>query len=80
MAAGLAVLLAASIAAPPLLRLRTAKGADQSLVVWERWNHLARVSVSPTIPAVQQAVDLLRARDPDRDPWPIVKYAIDHGS
>lgn len=71
-AAGLAVLLAASIAAPALLRLRTAKGADQSLVVWERWNHLARVSVSPTIPAIQQAVDLLRARDPARDPWPIV--------
>ena len=71
-AGGLIVLLGSSIAVPGLLRLHTAKGADQSRVVWERWNHFARVSVSRNIPGKQRAIDLLRARDPTIDPGPIV--------
>ncbi len=71
-AGGLVLLLATSIALPGMLRLHTAKGNDQSRVVWERWNHFARVSVTRNIPSVQRAIEFLRARDPNRDPWPIV--------
>jgi SAM-dependent methyltransferase len=45
-------------AEPWLLRLRFAKGQDQSQVVWERWNALARVSVSREIPGTSEAIEL----------------------
>ena len=46
-------------AAPSLIRLRTAKVMDQSSVLVERWNQLARVTVSPEMPGALQAIALL---------------------
>jgi hypothetical protein len=47
---------------PELLRLRFAKGQDQSQVRWERWNSLARVSVTTEIPGTSEAIELHQQR------------------
>lgn len=47
---------------PELLRLRYAKGQDQSQVLWERWNALARVSVTTEIPGTSQALEFNQSR------------------
>jgi hypothetical protein len=64
--AGLATAIAlfgiATVARPDVFRLRYAKGQDQSAVKWERWNALARVTVSSEVPGVREAADLLSAR------------------
>jgi Spermine/spermidine synthase domain len=56
--AALVVAGGVSAARPDLLRLQFAKGEDQSLVVWERWNAQARVSVSPQVPGTREATAL----------------------
>jgi hypothetical protein len=43
---------------PDLLRLRFAKGQDQSAVRWEHWNAMARVSVTTEVPGISSAIDL----------------------
>ena len=53
----------ASVVRPELVRLKFAKGQDQSQVLWERWNALARVSVSKEIPGTSEAVQMLQAKN-----------------
>ena len=47
---------------PELLRLQFAKGQDQSQVRWERWNALARVTVTSEIPGTSASIDLYQQR------------------
>jgi len=64
-----ALLLAAwgaTVLWPSLLQLRFAKGQDQSQVRWERWNSLARVSVTTEIPGTSQAIELHQQRQSAR--------------
>lgn len=56
---GLCLLAAATFADPSWVRLRSAKMQDQSSVQFERWNQLARVTVSPEVPGTLQAIELL---------------------
>ncbi len=51
-----------SVMRPELVRLKFAKGQDQRQVLWERWNALARVSVSNEIPGTSEAVQMLQAK------------------
>lgn len=44
---------------PSWVRLRSAKLQDQSSVLFEQWNQLARVTVSPEVPGTLQAIELL---------------------
>jgi hypothetical protein len=44
---------------PSWVRLRSAKMQDQSAVLYEKWNQLTRVTVSPEVPGTLQAIDLL---------------------
>jgi hypothetical protein len=44
---------------PSWVRLRSAKMQDQSAVLFEKWNQLARVTVSPEVPGTLQALELL---------------------
>ncbi len=50
MLAALTVLLGAALEFPAITRLRFAKQHDQSDVIWEKWNSLARVTVSTRNP------------------------------
>lgn len=59
------ILTVGSFVGPEGMRLRHAKGQDQSNVLWERWNALARVTVSPEVPGTQQGLDLLRRQHGD---------------
>ncbi len=52
-----------SVARPELVRLKFAKGQDQSQVLWERWNALARVSVTKEIPGTSEAVQMLQTKN-----------------
>lgn len=52
-----------SIARPELVQLKFAKGQDQSQVQWERWNALARVSVTKEIPGTSEAVQMLQTKN-----------------
>ncbi len=52
-----------SIARPELVRLKFAKGQDQSQMLWERWNALARVSVTNEIPGTSEAVRMLQTKN-----------------
>ena len=52
-----------SVARPQLVRLQFAKGQDQRQVLWERWNALARVSVSKEIPGTSEAVQMLQSKN-----------------
>lgn len=54
-----AILAAVAILEPGLVRLRSAKLQDQSSVLFEQWNQLARVTVSLEVPGTQQAIELL---------------------
>src|SRR5262249_4434636 len=47
-----------------LVRLRFAKAEDQSSVLSEGWNQLARVTVIPEVPGTRQAVELLQREFP----------------
>ncbi len=47
---------------PELLRLQFAKGQDQSRVLWEKWNTLARVSVTKEIPGTSEAVRMYQSK------------------
>jgi hypothetical protein len=60
----LGVLVALAFVAPTWLRLRSAKLQDQSNVMFEGWNQLARVTVSPDVPGSAQAIGLLEQHLP----------------
>src|SRR5205085_1967282 len=47
---------------PALVRLRSAKSESQSSVKFEKWNPLARVTVSPEMPGTLATIDLLSAK------------------
>jgi len=47
---------------PSWVRLRSAKHQDQASVLFEKWNPLARVTVSPEMPGTLAAVELLSTR------------------
>lgn len=47
---------------PELLRLQFAKGQDQSQVRWERWNALARVTVTTEIPGISSSIEHYQRR------------------
>ena len=65
--AGLCVLAAGAFAEPSWVRLRSAKMQDQSTVQFERWNQLARVTVSDEVPGTLQAIEILsRTQDPEK--------------
>jgi len=64
LAVAVGAITAIVFAAPSLARLRTAKVADQSSVLFERWNQLARVTVSPEMPGTLQAIALLARTQP----------------
>ncbi|MGH7185477.1 MAG: hypothetical protein ACREIB_04260, partial [Pseudomonadota bacterium] len=53
----------ASALQPGLLRLSFAKGQDQAQLRWEQWNALARVTVTPEIAGVREAVEMLQSRE-----------------
>ena len=55
----LAALTVVVIAEPSWVRLRSAKLQDQSRVMFEQWNPLARVTVSPEMPGTLAAIELL---------------------
>lgn len=55
-----------SVARPELVRLKFAKGQDQSQVLWERWNALARVSVTKEIPGTSEALQMLQTQNGNR--------------
>ncbi|HEY2773663.1 MAG TPA: hypothetical protein VGK20_06395 [Candidatus Binatia bacterium] len=59
----LAVVTVVAATQPTWVRLRTAKDEDQSSVLFERWNQLTRVTVSPEVPGVRQAVEMLAATE-----------------
>lgn len=52
---------------PSWVRLRSARMHDQSSVVFEEWNQLARVTVSEVIPGVEEAVAILSQSMPVAD-------------
>ncbi len=52
---------------PSWVRLRSAKMQDQSKVFFEKWNQLARVTVSPEVPGTLQAVELLSKKQTPAD-------------
>jgi hypothetical protein len=56
---GVAVIGVVATLQPSWVRLRSAKMQDQSTVLFERWNQLARVTVSPEVPGTLQAIELL---------------------
>jgi len=58
----LTVVWGATAVWPELLRLQFAKGQDQSQVRWERWNALARVTVTSEIPGTSASIDLYQQR------------------
>lgn len=55
-AVALGVLGSAALAQPSWVRLRSAKMQDQSSVLFEKWNQLSRVTVSPEVPGTLKAV------------------------
>lgn len=57
--AGVGALAVVTVAAPSLVRLRSAKLQSQESVLFEQWNPLARVTVSPEVPGTLQAIELL---------------------
>lgn len=59
--------LAAALLWPPVTRLRVAKGEPQDGVLWEEWNHLARVAVTARNPGIHRAIQLLEQTYPDLD-------------
>src|SRR5688572_13552633 len=52
---------------PSWVRLRSAKMQDQSAVLFEQWNQLARVTVSPEVPGTLQAIELLSKTESAED-------------
>lgn len=54
--------LLVSLVRPDVLRVRYAKTVDQSAVLWERWNQLARVTVVGDIPFLAFTMALLEDR------------------
>ncbi|MFN2428137.1 MAG: spermidine synthase, partial [Candidatus Binatia bacterium] len=58
-AAVVGVLAVTALLEPSWVRLRSAKMQDQSKVLFEKWNQLARVTVSPEVPGTLQAIELL---------------------
>ena len=48
----------------PLYRVHRAKDQPQDRVLWERWNRLARVTVTETMPGLDRALTLMRAQRP----------------
>ncbi|MGH9386916.1 MAG: hypothetical protein ACRD2N_21820 [Vicinamibacterales bacterium] len=66
-AIALAALTITTWAAPSIVRLRSAKMQDQSTVLFEQWNHLARLTVSQEIPGTRQAIQLLERTRPAAD-------------
>ena len=55
-------------ARPELLSLRFAKGQDQSQVRWERWNALARVSVTTEVPGTDEAIKMYQSGESGHHP------------
>ncbi len=55
----LGVLALTALVQPSWVRLRSAKMQEQSSVLFEHWNQLARVTVSPEVPGTLQAIELL---------------------
>lgn len=53
----------ASTARTDWLRLRFVKGQDQNRVLWEKWNALARVSVTTEIPGVSDAISIYQSQN-----------------
>ncbi len=50
------LLLVALLVVPELTRIPFAKGLDQRNVLWQSWNSLARVSVLPAVPGLEQGL------------------------
>jgi len=57
---GLALATVMTFVAPSVVRLRFAKAQDQSSVLSEEWNQLARVTVIPEVPGTRRALELLQ--------------------
>ncbi len=79
-AAAAALVTVAVVAEPSWTRLRSAKMQDQSAVLFERWNQLARVTVSPEVPGTLQAVELLsRTLSPEAAREQVARWAAGWG-
>ena len=63
----LALLTVTTWVAPSLVRLHSAKAQDQSSVLSEQWNQLARVTVTSEIPGIRHATELLERTHPAAD-------------
>lgn len=55
-------LFSLSAAKPEILRLRYVKSQNPKQVLWEKWNALARVSVSSAMPGLEEAANLIKTR------------------
>ena len=64
---GVPVLLFGTLLLPGLTELRFAKGQSQDDVVWERWNHLARVTVSTDMPGTRESLARLSDEGAEAD-------------
>ncbi|MFN2376849.1 MAG: hypothetical protein ABR538_09950 [Candidatus Binatia bacterium] len=75
-----AVLAVAALAQPSWVRLRSAKSQDQSTVLFEKWNQLARVTVSPEVPGTLQAIELLsRTQTPEEARAQVLRWSAGWG-
>lgn len=66
-AAAVAVLAAVLGVATPLYAVHRAKDEPQTHVLWERWNRLARVTVTERMPGLDRALAMVRASRPVSD-------------
>ncbi len=65
---------------PSWVRLRSAKMQDQSAVLFEKWNQLARVTVSPEVPGTLQAIELLsKTESPEEARAQILRWSAGWG-
>ena len=75
-----AVLAVAAMVQPSWVRLRSAKQQDQSTVLFEKWNQLARVTVSPEVPGTLQAIELLsRTQTPEEARAQVLRWTAGWG-